>query len=147
MTRNREVRTGMIGLAGIVAAALLVAMLALPAATANAADYPFFDDMENQASGNWTFGGAWGYTTEAAYSGSTSFTDSPGTTYENSVDVKATLASGIDLSSAAMPVLSFWERYVLETNADFGYVDVSTDGGSSWSTIYFVNGTELGWVE
>ena len=109
------------------------------------AGYPFYDDMESGVGPHWDWGAPWGHTTESAHSGSTSWTDSPGTTYENSVNTA--LQTAVDLSSAQMPVLSFWERYVLEPNVDFGYVDVSTDGGSSWTTIYFATGTELGWRE
>ena len=120
---------------------LLAVFVVLLSSPAWGIEYPFSDDMENTTSGNWAFDPPWGYTTASAHSGSHSICDSPGGTYENGVNVKATLASGINLTTAQMPVLRFWERYALEANADFGYVEVSVNGGSTWSTIYFVTGT------
>jgi hypothetical protein len=102
--------------------------------------YPFFDDMENPDSGNWNFDPPWGYTTSASHSGNASITDSPAGDYANNVNISATISAGIDLSGAIMPVLTFWHRYSLEPNADFGYLDVSADLGKTWSTIYFVTG-------
>ncbi len=61
--------------------------------------------------------------------------------------VNTALQTAVNLTTAQMPVLRFWERYALEANADFGYVEVSVNGGTTWSTIYFVTGTELGWRE
>ena len=46
-----------------------------------------------------------------------------------------------------MPVLSFWERCELEVNKDYGYVEVSVDGGSTWQGIYFANGYHETWRE
>jgi hypothetical protein len=39
--------------------------------------YPFFDDMENPASGNWFFTSPWGYTAQFSHSPVTCLTDSP----------------------------------------------------------------------
>jgi hypothetical protein len=107
--------------------------------------YPFCDDMEDSASGNWCFDAPWGYTSQHAQSGTLSITDSPDANYENDVDVSFSLCSGINLISAQMPVLSFWHRYDLETNHDYVYIDVSINAGASWSTIYFVTGHATGW--
>jgi len=123
-------------------------MIVLFASTgALAVPYPFCDDMEDSTSGNWVFDSTWGYDDTYSHSGSLSISESPGTTYENNVNISATLASGLDLSTAQMPVLSFWHRYTLETNADYGYVDVSTNWGASWYTIYFVTGFNTEWKE
>ncbi|MCK4722726.1 MAG: choice-of-anchor J domain-containing protein, partial [Dehalococcoidia bacterium] len=43
--------------------------------------------------------------------------------------------------------LSFWHRYSLQANNDWGYVDVSTDQGNTWTTIYFVTGHHTDWKE
>ena len=109
--------------------------------------YPFFDDMEDIDSGNWNLEPPWDYTTEYFHSGDYSLTDSPGGNYGNNVNISATLFSGINLTNAEMPVLRFWHQYSLETNKDYGYVDVSGDGGSSWKTLYFVTGHSGGWLE
>ena len=106
--------------------------------------YPFFDDMESGV-GDWVADPPWGLTDQYAHSGNCSWTDSPGTSYENNVNTALTLS--IDMGSANMPVLSFWHRYAFETNADWGYIDVSTNQGQSWTTIYFVTGQSTEWKQ
>jgi hypothetical protein len=110
-------------------------------------EYPFCDDMEDSLSGNWNLPAPWGYTTEHAQTGIRSITDSPGTTYQNSINTSAMLSSSIDLTGADMPVLRFWQRYAMEANADYGYVEVSGNGGQTWTTTYFVTGINLNWKE
>ena len=106
--------------------------------------YPFFDNMEN-GTGNWTFDSPWNLTTEYVHSGNYSWTDSPGEFYQDSIE--KSIALKIDLRTATMPVLSFWHRYSLETNKDYGYVDVSGDSGKTWTTMYFVTGHKTDWRE
>jgi hypothetical protein len=84
-------------------------------------------------SAKWDWVTPWGLTSEAAHGGAKSWTDSPGTLYAN--DANTALETRISLTSAVKPVLRFWEKYQLEANADYGYVDVSGDGGSSWRTV------------
>ena len=112
-----------------------------------AIDYPFYDDMEDPQSGNWIADPPWDYTEESYHSETHSITDSPGETYSNNVNISLTISSGIDLSSAIMPVLTFWHRYSFEANKDYGYVDVSTDSGNTWKTIYFVTGFQTEWKQ
>jgi hypothetical protein len=106
--------------------------------------YPFFDDM-GSGDGNWVWGSPWGLTTKFKHSGSYSWTDSPGTSYRDNVNTA--LEMRIDLRTATMPVLSFWHRYALEPNKDYGYVDVSSDAGQIWTTRYFVTGHKIDWTE
>ena len=109
------------------------------------ADYPFFDDVEGGSLEPWFNNSPWGQTTEDAHSGATCWTDSPGASYANSSDTS--LRMSINLGLAVMPVLNFWQRHALEKNTDFAYVEVSTDGGTSWDRIYFVTGSSADWVE
>ena len=106
--------------------------------------YPFYDDMESGVE-NWEWGASWGQTTSKFHSEATSWTDSPVGNYDDNVNTA--LTTNIDLTDAEMPVLHFWHRYSLEPNYDFGYVDVSGDGGSNWTTLYFVTGHSGGWLE
>jgi hypothetical protein len=106
--------------------------------------YPFFDDM-GSGDGNWDWGSPWGLTTKFNHSAIYSWTDSPGTSYANNANTA--LEMRIDLRTATIPVLSFWHRYSLETNKDYGYVDVSSDAGKTWSTQYFVTGHVTDWRE
>ncbi len=90
------------------------------------------DDFE-AGGGGWTFTGTWGVATECVHSPSHGITDSPGSYYDNGTDSTATMASDVDLSTSLRPVLSFWHEHSLEAGYDFGRVEVSTDGGASWS--------------
>ena len=106
-------------------------------------NYPFFDNVEAGPNA-WFFASPWGRTDEAAYSGMYSWTDSPRTGYADSVS--SSLHIAIDLSPALMPVLSFRHRYSLQENADYGHVEVSTNGGVSWTKLYSVTGGTSDWL-
>ena len=97
-----------------------------------AVGYPFADNFESGL-GNWTAEAPWGATTAYYSSPVYSATDSPSTYYGASVDASLTLGTSVDLSSATRPVLRFYHRYQIEDGYDFGYVEVSTDGGSNWA--------------
>ncbi|MEX2245873.1 MAG: hypothetical protein WEC75_04220 [Dehalococcoidia bacterium] len=50
-------------------------------------------------------------------------------------DVDTTLTRGVDLRDAVDPVLTFRTWYDIERWYDWGYVAVSTDGGSTWRAL------------
>lgn len=104
--------------------------------------YPFEDGLEG-AVGGWTAGAPWAVVELSgsdSHTGAASkvWTDSPAGTYAASAD--ASLQLSVDLGSAVMPVLSFWQRYSLELN-DFGFVEVKEAGTSAWRRIYAATGT------
>lgn len=100
----------------------------------------FADDFESGLDG-WTLEGTWGLSTAQFNNGANSLTDSPGGDYLASQEVSATLANGLDLTSALDANLSFWAIYDIEGgNFDFCYVEASADGGATWVII----GTFLG---
>ncbi|MEI8042705.1 MAG: putative Ig domain-containing protein [Verrucomicrobiota bacterium] len=103
----------------------------------NITSLPFADGLEG-TDANWACDRPWGITTEAAHSGTHSLTDSPGTNYFNNVDASAYLNA--NLGAATRPMLSFWQRYGLEKGLDYGFVEVSKDGGSSWARLFAVTG-------
>lgn len=54
--------------------------------------------------------------------------------YPNNMD--AWLASPtVDLTVYANPILTFWHWYEIETNYDKGFVEISSDGGTTWTTV------------
>ncbi len=108
------------------------------------ATYPFFDDVETGES-PWFFTTPWGRTTTDKFSGSHAWTDSPGGSYAAGTD--NSLQVTIDLGSAVMPVLSFWQKYTFEANADYGYVEVREVGTSAWNRLFFVTGPKAAWEE
>jgi hypothetical protein len=97
----------------------------------------FFDDFESGLAA-WT--AAWGTTTSESHSPSTSITDSPGGNYGNNDNTIIALQSSVDLSDATTGLLSFWHRYDTESGYDYCYVEVSTNGGSSWSQVASYDG-------
>ena len=103
----------------------------LLAGSCSAATLPFHDDFENGLA-NWLPGGSWGLTTAHYASPGHAVTDSPGSFYTNKTDAALALAVSLDLSGATRPALSFQHQYALEAGYDFGYVEVSTNGGAAW---------------
>ncbi len=101
-------------------------------------DTIFFDDFA-AGTGNWTLTHQWGLTSSSYHSPPSSLTDSPSGNYGNNWNATATL-NGTYQASA----LSFWHRYDMETNYDFGRVQVSADG-SAWQTIASYTGTQNSW--
>jgi hypothetical protein len=99
-------------------------------------EFPITDDME----GNDNFGNdiPWVITDEDAHSDSKSWSDSPGGSYANNSN--KSLTTRINLEAANRPMLTFWHRYNFESHKDYGYVDISTDNASTWTTKYFITG-------
>lgn len=106
--------------------------------------YPFNDDLEGGA-GNFLADLPWAPSTETAHSGSWSWSDSPGANYANSLTSSFVFEVDLDGGAAVRPELSFWHQYGLQTGADYGFVDVSTDGGASYAPVYYVTGTSGQW--
>jgi bacillopeptidase F len=94
----------------------------------------FFDNFENGVNG-WTTGGTgntWAQTTEAAYSPTHSWTDSPGVSYPNNVN--SWLQSPvIDLTGKYDINVSGFYKYALEPGFDYAYLEWSTNGGTTWA--------------
>jgi subtilisin family serine protease len=101
---------------------------------------PFFDDMESGA-GNWVAQTPWAITTEKSSSGTHGWSDSPGGKYANNADVSLTTRT-LDLSGLPVhdAVLGFWASLALETDYDLLLVEVSGDGGRSWTSLGYLTG-------
>jgi len=56
----------------------------------------------------------------------------------NQADYKLTRT--VDLTPYSTATLTFWTQYEIETGWDFGFVQVSTDGGMTWLTLSDVEG-------
>jgi hypothetical protein len=104
----------------------------------------FFDDIESGLSG-WT--GAWGQTSLTSHSPSTCMTDSPSGDYPNNATTTMTLQSSLDLSESEHAELVFWHRYDTESGYDYCNVEVSTNGGGSWTRVAQYSGEEASWRE
>ncbi len=90
-------------------------------------------DAESGA-GAWTAQAPWAITAAAtAQTGSRAWTESPAGQYANNANTSL-VSPTVDLTSHENPVLSFDSWCDTEPGYDFGNVEYSTDGGTSWST-------------
>ncbi len=56
--------------------------------------------------------------------------------YSNRADLaNMTLTRQVDLTPVKAATLKFWTWYDIETNYDYGYTEVSTDGGATWDIL------------
>lgn len=101
----------------------------------------FVDSVEG-ANPGWTVTAPWGVQTGAGIVGSSRFwSDSPGGDYANNVN--AALTSPIlDFSGLDGVRLEFDHRCVTEATFDFGRVERSVDGGSSWTEVFRCDGNQ-----
>jgi uncharacterized protein YuzE len=97
---------------------------------------PFFDDFESGIDGWIVSGSDWGLTTAMSRSSSNALTDSPAGNFLSNSNAAATLAKPIDLSKTSKPTLSFWFRGNIADVNDHALVEVSTDGGVTWTAIW-----------
>ena len=79
-------------------------------------------------------GGSWGLTTASSHSPTHSLTDSPSGEYGNSANFWIRTPA-ISLANASSAILSYWTKWAIETDWDFGLVEISTNNGSSWSPL------------
>jgi carboxypeptidase T len=93
-----------------------------------------FADSAGAGTTNWNTGVSWG-TTGDAHTAPASFTDSPAGDYPSSTDNSLTLLNPIDLYGTSHSLLKFWTKWAIEPRYDFCFVEVSTDSGTTWSTV------------
>ena len=91
------------------------------------------DDVENGNLG-WTDEGGWGITDEDANSPTHSWTDSPGVNYGSNWNYSL-ISPPLDLRFHRDVTLQFAHAYDIEDGYDYGYVEVSSDNGGSWTTV------------
>lgn len=78
---------------------------------------------------------SWNTTTEDYYSASSSITDSPFADYSNNSNDIITTSNPVDLTDALSATLNFWATWEIETGYDYCQVEISTDGGGSWTPL------------
>ncbi len=102
--------------------------------------YKFYDDFEAGVN-LWTVTGSWDTTHLSYHSPVVSLTDSKSGDYGNNINIWAAMAQGVDLTTATDVLLEFWHKYQFEAGYDSGFVEVSINGGSTWSRLLSYNGT------
>jgi hypothetical protein len=109
-----------------------------PTATPLPALLPVVDTFDTGTS--WTASGAWRFDAQDAHSGSGWFADSAARGQSSTLTANA----DIDLRTAQNPELTFWHRASL-SNGDGIALDVSVDGGQSWTPIDQQSGAAFDW--
>jgi len=105
-----------------------------------------FDDDVEEGNLGWTAQGQWAITSEASASPTHSWTDSPNGDYGNYWDYSL-ISPILPFEDIAGVLLEFDHIYELESGYDYGNVEVSSDGGTTWSTVASYNGFQSSpWV-
>lgn len=91
-----------------------------------------FSDDASSGLGSWTPTGGWGTQNLA---GDLVFSDSPAGDYAVGADARLTLAAPLDLSGGHAARLEFNTQWKLEGGFDFARVEVSTNGGTTWTAL------------
>jgi hypothetical protein len=92
----------------------------------------FEDDFEGGA-GQWNVD--WALTTASSHSPTNSMTDSPGGNYPANDSSVCVMLSPVDLTEAENCSLTFWAKWTIELNWDCVKLQISTDGGSTWTSL------------
>ncbi len=100
----------------------------------------FEDDFEGNNLNKWASAQSpWGITGDG-YQGSLGATDSPSGEY--GINTEASLTTPVlDLSGISGAFLVFCHKWAFEDGWDWGHVEVSVNGGSSWTTLRSFTGT------
>ncbi len=109
-----------------------------------------FTESYDTAAGlySWAPQSPWGLTSAVAASGPNSATDSPGGDYVDNVDVSLELKLPVRLGTSA--VLQFRHICITEDDFDFGFVQITSDDGQTWSTLpsaVYDMGDHPGWAD
>lgn len=117
-------------------------------ANVNAQTTIFSDDFETGL-GAWTLTGDWGLATTQAYNGTFSLADSPAGLYNNMQTTFATITNSFDLSAALDANVFMRVKYDIENGFDYCYIDMSSNNGGSWTTVYTFNGENnlTNWID
>ncbi|MCW8803304.1 MAG: immune inhibitor A, partial [Ignavibacteriaceae bacterium] len=97
-----------------------------------------FEDDSNNPTTYWTItktptsSPQWDSTYKSFYSEPNSYTDSKNGNYVNNATVTMTLTNPINLVGYTNPRLRFQTKFDIESNWDYGQVQVSTNNGSTW---------------
>jgi len=108
----------------------------------------FFDDME-YGEGDWTHGGSgdlWHITEHRSNSPTHSWYCGVEGSWQYNNSMNAWLMTP-EIALYPESKLVFYTYYNLETNYDYGYVEISTDGGNTWEQLgESFNGISGGWI-
>lgn len=106
-----------------------------------------FDNFENGLSAWNVTSGAWGLDRTMKHSGQNSMNDSPFSEINAGMTSTIRLAQALDFSTSDTAALSFWTFHSLREQKDFGYVEISSDSGTTWQQVgEAVTGVSAAWT-
>ncbi len=122
----------------------------------------FQDNIESNvptigpSTNNWHAGGAWSIANNVGHNATKTWASQPSGNYTNPEDSVLELVPTLDLTGVANPILSFWNKYAVNSTSHFVLAEISTNNGQSWSTLPWVSvtgfpvvsnqtGVNLGW--
>jgi hypothetical protein len=137
---------------GLLLCLLLLLTSAVPLSAATAIYTNTLDSNPGwSATGGWTFGapGGAGGDPASAHTGSYVYGNYLGSTYGYNMPAETLTTTAIDCSSSTGTTLTFWRWLGVELAAyDHAYVDVSGNGGSTWTRVWanpYVTITDSEW--
>lgn len=83
--------------------------------------------------------GPWAITTAQSKSPTRSWTDSPAGNYANNLNIALVQSGTFNITQPA--AFNFSCKYALESGYDYLYVEASSNGGGTWTTLLTLNGT------
>ena len=123
--------------------------VALSCATGGGTPVTLLSEGAESGASGWTFtkntGSGWSIETSDAHSGTKRFKTNVGfATYLNGADWSV-VSPVFSLSGRSSATLKYWTKYKTESGYDFLKVEVSTNGGTSWTQLSSVSGTSSGY--
>lgn len=122
----------------------------------------FQDDIESNvptigpSTNNWYAGGAWTIVSNVGHNNSKSWASQPSGNYAKPEDSILELVPTLDLTGVVNPILSFWNKYAVNSGRHFVQAEVSTNNGQTWTVLPWVattgqpvvttqSGLNMGW--
>jgi hypothetical protein len=103
------------------------------------------DDVEAGNIG-WTSDPPWAIVSNQSHSPVNSWHESPSGNSPDGANI-ALEAPPLDLRNTTGVTLTFWHRYAIENNYDYGHVEWSVNGGESWIDVATFTGTQSSWTQ
>ncbi|MDQ7797884.1 MAG: C25 family cysteine peptidase [Candidatus Edwardsbacteria bacterium] len=107
----------------------------------------FYDNVEDSILTNrYQVGDLWHTTEYTSYSPTTCWRCGVGDDQNYLDDMNSSLITP-EFAVGSQATVSFWHKYAIENGYDYGFVEYSTDGGSSWAGLASYTGNLSNWTQ
>jgi len=83
----------------------------------------------------WLVDTCWVQSNISTHSGEFCIRNTASTSYENNSESSIEFCYSFDLSQLEEAHISLWTKYLIEQDRDFGYLELSTDSGTTWNQV------------